>query len=636
MNKLKTKTWAKVLAFLLVLLLTATVALGGIGAWAMVEAEVYTVSESAFRTELLEDLAIRDAAWILGKWLFGTEGELVARLHETNIVGVTIQEWNGDGNWGYSSGYGGGAIQKLKVPLVFVQHSAGAWPEFYRGGTVTPEIETIFRDWKTLYQVTLEIPLEPQLMDEYYYRNVLVTAVYALRFWLWPILAAALVLDILCFAFLLSASGRKKGMDGYHPGWGTKVPLDLLTALLIAALGCLAGLADEVCYGAVSLPEMAVLFLLGETALTLVTGWCMSLRLRFQLGTVWKNTVIAMLLRGLWRLVTMLPLIWKTALGVAVVTALELAMIAACWMDMDAFIFFWITEKILLIPAVLYIALMLRTLQKGGEAVAAGDLSQTVDTRRMLPDFKAHGENLNRMSQGIALAVEQRMKSERMKTELITNVSHDLKTPLTSIISYSDLICREQTENENITEYAEVLHRQSERLKRLLDDLVEASKVSTGNLDVQLAPVDLAMVLNQTAGEYAERLQERGLELLARQTEGPAMVLADGRRLGRILDNLMTNAMKYAMPGTRVYLTLEQREKMAVLTLRNTSREPLELSAEEFTERFVRGDHARSGEGSGLGLSIAKSLTELQGGVFDLVVDGDLFKVSLRFPVTEA
>ena len=385
---------------------------------------------------------------------------------------------------------------------------------------------------------------------------------------------------------------------------------------------------------------MAALILLGETALTLAAGWCMSLRLRFRLGTVWKNTLIAMLLRGLWnllrgiwRLVKKLPLIWKTALSVAVVSILELFVMAACWYEMDVFAFFWFAEKILLIPAVLYIAIMLRTLQKGGEALAKGDLSKTVDTRRMLPDFKAHGENLNRMSQGIALAVEQRMKSERMKTELITNVSHDLKTPLTSIISYSDLISREQTENAAVMEYAQVLHRQSERLKRLLDDLVEASKASTGNLDVLLAPVDLSMVLSQTAGEYAERLQEKGLELITRQSEESFTVQADGRRMGRILDNLMTNAMKYAMPGTRVYLSLERREGQAVLTVRNTSREPLELSAEEFTGRFVRGDRSRGGEGSGLGLSIAKSLTELQGGIFELVVDGDLFKVSLIFPM---
>ena len=220
-----------------------------------------------------------------------------------------------------------------------------------------------------------------------------------------------------------------------------------------------------------------------------------------------------------------------------------------------------------------------------------------------------------------------------MKTELITNVSHDLKTPLTSILNYSGLIAAEPCENEKITEYARVLTRQSERLTRLIDDLVEASKASTGNLDVLLAPVEAQVLLGQASGEYTERLAAAGLELVTKMPEEPIRIMADGRRMWRIFDNLMNNVCKYALSGTRVYLSLEKMAESAVITFKNTSRAPLDISEEELLERFVRGDSARSSDGNGLGLSIARSLAELQGGKLRLHIDGDLFKAILVFPV---
>ncbi len=220
-----------------------------------------------------------------------------------------------------------------------------------------------------------------------------------------------------------------------------------------------------------------------------------------------------------------------------------------------------------------------------------------------------------------------------MKTELITNVSHDLKTPLTSILNYAGLIAAEPCENGKITEYAGVLTRQSERLTRLIDDLVEASKAATGNLEVHLAPVEAQVLLQQAAGEYAERFSSAGLELVTNMPEEPIRIMADGRRMWRVFDNLMNNVFKYAQSRTRVYLSLERMADSAVITFRNISAEPLNVSEEELMERFVRGDSARAGEGNGLGLSIAKSLAELQGGAFRLHIDGDLFKAILVFPV---
>ena len=293
----------------------------------------------------------------------------------------------------------------------------------------------------------------------------------------------------------------------------------------------------------------------------------------------------------------------------------------------------WFIGCSVLFPSLIYIATVLRRLIKSTDALARGDLSHQTDTALMFGDMKRAGDNLNNIAEGMTAAVEQRMKSERLKTELITNVSHDIKTPLTTIINYSDLICREQTDNANVKEYSEELHRQSERLKKLIEDLIEASKASTGNIEVHSAPCEIGVMLAQTAGEYKQRLEDSGLALVVHSPEGPLTIMADGRLLWRVLDNLLGNACKYSQKGTRVYLTLTRDGNDAVIAVKNTSGYQLDVDADELMERFVRGDRSRSTGGSGLGLSIARSLTELQGGKMNLTVDGDLFKVILRFPM---
>jgi len=229
------------------------------------------------------------------------------------------------------------------------------------------------------------------------------------------------------------------------------------------------------------------------------------------------------------------------------------------------------------------------------------------------------------------MAAQKQLKSERMKTELITNVSHDIKTPLTSIINYVDLLQKPHTEEEQ-AQYLEVLDRQSQRLKKLIDDLMDMSKASTGNMAVDITLVDAVESVNQALGEFADKLDRAQLTPVFRHTEDSVAMMADGKLVWRVLSNLLSNAVKYAMPGTRLYIDLMQLDDTVVISLKNISREALNVDAEELMERFVRGDDSRNTEGSGLGLNIAKSLMELQKGQLQLLVDGDLFKVTLIFP----
>ena len=241
---------------------------------------------------------------------------------------------------------------------------------------------------------------------------------------------------------------------------------------------------------------------------------------------------------------------------------------------------------------------------------------------------------VNDLGDGLRHALQEQMKSERMKADLITNVSHDLKTPLTSIINYVDLLKREELHNEKANEYLEVLDQKSQRLKQLTEDLVEASRASSGNVVLDIRRIDVKELLMQTSGEFVERFEARGLQLVENFPQNPQYVDADGRRLWRIIENLFRNVEKYAMPHTRVYLDLINDGDRVAFSLKNISENPLNISPEELTERFTRGDESRSTEGSGLGLSIAKDLTEIQQGTFEIYLDGDLFKVTVSFPCT--
>jgi len=463
--------------------------------------------------------------------------------------------------------------------------------------------------------------------------------------WRYELIGAAVasfLLAVLLFVFLMAAAGHHDASGEVKAGFVEKIPADLLWLVGIGGVCLLAlviGNTFSDNYLVASLVTTA-LCLLGAGLLALLC--LMSTAVRLKLGTFLSSCLLWRFLRWCWKwikaafralgkLLHGLPLVWKWIPVFLALMIVDFLLTFYFRRDGDMLFFVKLMQWALLGAAMLYLILAFRRLRVGAKAIAQGEENVVIDEKYLIGDLKDHAEDLNHIRDGLSRAVDERMKSERLRTELITNVSHDIKTPLTSIINYVDLLAREEPENEKTKEYVEVLQRQSARLKKLTDDLVEASKASTGNLPVAAEKLELGVLLDQTAGEYGERLTAKNLDLRVSKPEEPVYVQADPRHLWRILDNLMNNILKYAQPGTRVYLNLERNGGKAALSFRNISAQPLNVRPEELTERFVRGDSARSTEGSGLGLAIAASLAKLQGIDLDLSVDGDLFKVILRF-----
>ena len=454
-------------------------------------------------------------------------------------------------------------------------------------------------------------------------------------------LPVGIITAVLCLAllvFLMASMGKTP--DGVKLRGIHRVPLDLFLAAALAAVAVPANFYFD-------LSEINLLYnplwtwILPSTLMALWIGFVAlltfcTLAARFRAGKWWRNSIIYIVCRFVYRavrgFVRALPDAWKGILVYAAVVLVNFFGTLFTWISGSVFLLLMLAA---LDIAGLYFVIrtvrQLKTLQTAAQKLAAGDLTYTVDTEKMYPVLKEHGDNLNAVSVGMSRAVNERMKSERFKTELITNVSHDLKTPLTSIVSYVDLLKKEPIESESAQEYIDVLDRQSQKLKKLTADLVDASKASSGALPVHSEKLDLGELLRQSAGEYTEKFAAAGIAPVLLVPEGETYVTADGRLLWRVLDNLLGNAVKYAQSGTRLYLELVQDETETVLTLKNISREPLNIPAEELMERFVRGDGSRHTDGSGLGLSIAKSLMELMGGKLALTLDGDLFKAALVF-----
>lgn len=440
------------------------------------------------------------------------------------------------------------------------------------------------------------------------------------------------LLALFCFCFSMASAGHWAGHEGIHLTWLDKIPADVWLLVLL----CTFFIGWEAFYyewGRVffcaALVPLVLLFLCAFAA-------------QCKAGTVLRGALIGRIARFLWRIVravfrallhtlVRLPLVWKTALVGLVIAGAEFLLYINDFYRVRYGVF--LVMKLIELLAVLYIAVSLRTLQKGGEKLARGDFSEPIDTRYLLWDFKRYGQELNDVQGGLEQAVQERMKAEHLKTELITNVSHDIKTPLTSIVNYVDLLKKEDMPSPAAREYIAVLDRQSHRLKKLTEDLVEASKASSGALNVELQPTDVNVLLSQIEGEYQERLAACHLTLVTQPPAPGTMIQADSRLLSRVMDNLVSNVCKYAMENTRVYVTAAVRDGQAIISFKNVSRDELNISPDELMERFVRGDASRHSEGSGLGLSIARSLVQLQGGTFALSIDADLFRADIVFPL---
>ncbi len=506
---------------------------------------------------------------------------------------------------------------------------------------------------------------------EYYYaserafgESVVALAYNLARIWL-PLGIVGITGTVVCLIFLFISAGKGKKSPKPELNLIDKLPLDIYAAVCFVAAFAGAYLivylleilpVDGITRSSVNI--LLFLYLAAYVLFLIALAPFLSFATRIKVGggIWWRKSVIYWVCSRCWRIVKFcwnwlwkwvkrifgwiwymtkkIPIVPRSAIIAALAMIIEIFLCAQCfgYGYYDGFI----VVLTLLYNAVLFLAIcfgawQMKSLKAAGERMAKGEIEEKVDTKYMYWEFKHHAENLNSIGDGMAAAVEQRMKSERLKTELITNVSHDIKTPLTSIVNYVDLLQKPHTPEQE-AEYLEVLDRQSKRLKKLTEDLVEASKASTGNMNVNIERTNTREIIEQSLAEYGRRMEQYNLTVIVNIPEEAPRAMADGRLLWRVLDNLFNNVVKYALPGTRVYITSEIEGGDAVISVKNISRDPLNVSADELMERFVRGDSSRHTEGSGLGLNIAQSLVNLMHGKFSLSVDGDLFKAEIRLP----
>ena len=422
-------------------------------------------------------------------------------------------------------------------------------------------------------------------------------------------LMAGYAMSLIFVSFCFACAAQFKTPGGYW--WRNSVCWRCLDLLVKCVKGCFSGCG----WLLRKLPKAAAVF------------WDFLLMLLTPLRWLWKQIkrTCAKIGKSINRVYSMMPLTWQWLLTGFIMVMLLFAAFAGRSEMMV------VLSLCACVAVVLYGAYCFGILLESAKRMGKGDLDTKVDDKYLIGAFKSFAGDLNDLAGVAVVAAQKQLKSERMKTELITNVSHDIKTPLTSIINYVDLLQKPHTPEEEKT-YLEVLNRQSQRLKKLIEDLMEMSKASTGNLTADITKLDAVESVNQALGEFADKLEKAQLTPVFRHPEESVAMMADGRLAWRVLSNLLSNTVKYALPGTRVYIDVMALEGKVIISLKNISRDELNVDADELMERFVRGDDSRNTEGSGLGLNIAKTLMELQKGQLQLLVDGDLFKVTLIFP----
>ena len=509
-----------------------------------------------------------------------------------------------------------------------------------------------FRHDPSVYLVTVYVLPGAYAQDSSYEWDLLQFA-YGYRYTLFIPLVLGLILFAVLMVYLCCSAGRRPGSSRIRPNGLNILPLDLYAALLtlggfLVAMRAVE-LAEQCFAGTFNWGAIWLVALLCGLICVMVVALCFAVAAQLKIGLryVCMHSLTGTLLLLLWRVLRWvtkamsllgkklresvlelygsLPMIWQwlAAGGLILLIMTAAALSRNLWLILAA--------AVICLAAVIYGARSFGILMRSAREMSRGNLNQKVADGSLTGSFRDFAGHLNALAGVAVQAAQKQMKSERMKAELVTNVSHDIKTPLTSIINYVDLLQNSKSAEE-AKEYLEVLDRQSQRMKKLIDDLMEMSKASTGNMSVDIIETDAVETVNQALGEFSDKLEAARLTPVFQQPEEPMIIRADGRLTWRVLSNLLVNAVKYAMPGTRLYVDVVKAEGTVLISLKNISAEPLNVSSDELMERFVRGDASRQTEGSGLGLNIAKSLMELQHGQLKILIDGDLFKATLVFP----
>ncbi len=653
----------KFIALLLCAVALVTVACSGAGLVLLTELGQYGLDYETWYQKEVEERAHGIAQTVVQQYAINTLSQCPPELLEdyvpydyddvfTELLGLREESWrytlrDSAGTVLESGGVlPAAAVVTGDTPLQSYSFTLSAW--YPVASPSQGDTYYLKEEQSPAYAVTVELTALP-LVSSGSFSVEQIQTVFRLRYSLIALLAAGFLAFCVTAVYLCCAAGRTKKGEAPSPGGLNKLPLDIYGAG--AGVGCflLLRLTGEIfrqwLLGAGSFPLGAVVLTFSVLLMTalLGIGFCFAVAAQVKCGSDWwRHTLVGWLWgrlykglrfcgRMLLRLMNMLPLVWRYLLLGGGMLLIPLFLLHLWSVGVEALLPLVVLSFAADVAVVCYLAYAFGTILRGARRMAEGDLAIKIPTRYLLGSFKRCARDLNELSRAAVLSAQQQMRSERMKTELITNVSHDIKTPLTSIINYVDLLEKPHAPQEE-RQYLEVLSRQSQRLKKLIEDLMELSKASTGNMAVEISRMDCRETVNQALGEFADKLEKAALTPVFRQPDSPLTMLADGRLTWRVLSNLLGNTVKYAQPGTRVYVDTAAGDGCVTISLKNISREPLNVSADELTERFVRGDVSRNTEGSGLGLNIAKSLMELQRGKLELVVDGDLFKVTLYFP----
>ena len=498
--------------------------------------------------------------------------------------------------------------------------------------------ETALNEHYSYFSVTVLVPENPSDVNDFYaITSRIIDFLFAYKAKLIAVIAVSAVMFILSLVLLLSSAGYVKNSEEPEAGGLHRLPFDISLFTVGAITLFAVYLVTDM-----HMPDTFVLAVTLSIIIALLSLvyllFIESIAVRIKTRTILSNNLIVHIFRLISGAVGVIgkniSLLWKSLIAFVVISAIDFFVVLCAADEFEVGFWLFFILKFIEIPCAFLLAYVTSLLHDGAKKIADGETNHKIEHKFLFGEFRQHAESLNSINRAVNKAVEERVKSENMKTELITNVSHDLKTPLTSIVNYIDLLKKTDIENETAKEYVEVIDRQAQRLKKLTTDIVDASKAATGNIEVHPEKTILNVMLSQVNGEYAEALEKRELTLIQQLPENDVCVMADGRLLWRVFDNLLNNICKYSQSYTRVYMSLIPQGAKAQIVFRNISNTPLNINSTELTERFVRGDSSRNTEGSGLGLSIAKSLCELMNADFELSIDGDLFKITITFDTT--